>query len=291
MSRNERLALVERESSELSLARQAELLGLNRTSLYYQPVGPSAAELAIKRRIDEIYTAHPFYGSRRIHEVLQPEFLVNRKAVQRHMREMGIAGLAPGPNLSRRRLEHQIYPYLLRGLRLTGPNHVWGIDVTYIRIQGGWLYLVAVLDWYARYVVSWELDQTLEMPFVLTTVERALAIAQPQIWNSDQGSHFTSPQYLQRLTDAHIQISMDGQGRALDNIFTERLWRTVKYEEVYLNDYASPREARQRLSAYFDFYNHQRPHQALAYRPPAQVYQTPVCSPNTLMRLSPAALP
>jgi len=291
LSRNERLALVERESVELPLARQAELLSLSRASLYYQPVGPSAAELAIKRRIDELYTAHPFYGSRRIHEVLQPEFIVNRKAVQRHMREMGIVGIAPGPNLSRRRLDHQIYPYLLRGLRVTCPNHVWGIDVTYIRIQGGWLYLVAVLDWYSRYVVSWELDQTLEMPFVLSTVERALTMARPQIWNSDQGSHFTSPQYLQRLKDAEIQISMDGKGRALDNIFTERLWRTVKYEEVYLNDYASPREARQRLSAYFDFYNHERPHQSLNYRPPAQVYQANAWSPNTLMRLSAAALP
>ena len=263
---------MERTTSALPLKTQAELLSLSRASLYYRPVAPSAEELAIKHRIDEIYTAHPYYGSRRIRVALRPEFVVNRKAVQHHMREMGIAGLTPGPNLSRRRLEQQLYPYLLRDRTSAHPNEVWGIDVTYVRLHAGWLYLVAVLDWYSRYVVSWELDQTLEMPFVLSAVDRALAQATPQIWNSDQGSHFTSPQYIQRLVDAHIQISMDGKGRALDNIFTERLWRTVKYENVYLHDYGSPREARQGLTRYFDFYNHERPHQSLDYRTPAQVY-------------------
>ena len=185
---------------------------------------------------------------------------------------MGLSALCPGPNLSHRRLDHAIYPYLLRHLPAAHPNHIWGIDITYVRLSGGWLYLVAVLDWYSRYVVSWELDQTLEMPFVLDAVERALGQATPTIWNSDQGSHFTSPQYIERLKQAHVQISMDGKGRALDNIFTERLWRTVKYEEVYLHDYAHPKEAWQYLAQYFDFYNHRRIHQALNYLTPAQVY-------------------
>ncbi len=173
--------------------------------------------------------------------------------------------------------QHKIYPYLLRHVTASYPNHVWGIDITYIRLRGGWLYLVAVLDWYSRYVVSWELDQTLEMPFVLAAVQRALSQAQPLIWNSDQGSHFTSPQYTQLLLDAGVQISMDGRGRALDNIFTERLWRTIKYEEVYLNEYASPRDARRSLAEYLDFYNHRRLHQALDYQTPAAVYYQ-VCS-------------
>jgi len=257
---------------ELPLSIQAELLSLNRSSLYYQPVPPSPEELWIKRRIDEIYTACPFYGSRKITVELNKEIVINRKAVQRHMREMGLSAICPGPNLSKRHAEHAIFPYLLRNLTAAHPNHVWGIDITYIRLQGGWLYLVAVLDWYSRYVVSWELDQTLELPFVLETVDRALAQATPTIWNSDQGSHFTSPQYIDRLKQADVQISMDGKGRALDNIFTERLWRTVKYEEVYLHDYATPREARQYLMQYFDFYNYRRVHQALGYLTPAQVY-------------------
>ncbi len=245
---------------------------MNRSGLYYQPVPPSSEEVALKHRIDQIYTAHPFYGSRKIAVALRPDFIVNRKAVQRHMREMGLAGIVPGPNLSKRRQEHQVYPYLLRNLRITRPNQVWGIDITYVRLHAGWMYLVAVLDWFSRYVVSWELDDTLELPFVLTAVERALTQAVPEIWNSDQGSHFTSPQYLERLRAAQVQISMDGRGRALDNIFTERLWRSVKYEEVYLHDYATPREARQGLTQYFQFYDHERPHQALDYRTPADVY-------------------
>jgi putative transposase len=198
--------------------------------------------------------------------------VVNRKAVQRHMQEMGIAGIAPGPHTSRRHPAHPVYPYLLRSITAAQPNHVWGIDITYVRLQGGWLYLVAVLDWYARYVVAWELDQSLELGFVLEAVEQALAVGRPTLWNSDQGSHFTSPQYLARLEARGIQISMDGKGRALDNVFVERLWRSVKYEEVYLQSYATPREARQSLARYFHFYNHERPHQALAYRTPAAVY-------------------
>lgn len=267
--------MVERDHAELSLKSQAELLSVSRASLYYQPVPPSAKEIAIKHRIDELYTAHPFYGSRRITALLRPEWVINRKRVQSYMREMGLAGVCPGPNLSRPAPGHQIYPYLLRHIRASYPNHIWGIDITYIRMVYGWLYLVAILDWFSRYVISWELDQTLELPFVLAAVDRALAQAKPVICNSDQGSHFTSPQYLDRLRAVEAQISMDGRGRALDNIFTERLWRSVKYEEVYLNEYFNPREARQGLSRYFHFYNDERPHQALGYLTPAQVYFNP----------------
>ncbi len=265
--------MVEYGHPELPLTVQAALLGLSRSSLYYQPVPPAPQEVALKHRIDELYTAHPYYGSRRIVAVLRGEGqVVNRKAVQRHMQEMGIAGVAPGPHTSRRHPAHPVYPYLLRHLTAAHPNHVWGIDITYVRLQGSWLYLVAVLDWSTRYVVAWELDQTLELGFVLEAVDRALDVGCPMIWNSDQGSHFTSPQYLGRLESRGIQISMDGKGRALDNIFTERLWRTVKYEEVYLQSYTTPREARQSLTCYFQFYNQERPHQALGYRTPAALY-------------------
>jgi putative transposase len=267
------LALIEHDAEHpLTLTTQTNLLSLNRTGLYYQPPPPSPEEVALKHRIDEIYTAYPFYGSRRIAVALQPEFRVNRKAVQHHMREMGIAGIAPGPNLSKRSAQHKIYPYLLRNVSITHPNQVWGIDITYVRLRADWLYLVAILDWFSRYVISWELNQTLELPFVLCAVHRALAQATPRIWNSDQGSHFTSPQYTDVLEAAHVQISMDGRGRALDNIFVERLWRSVKYEEVYLHDYRTPREARQGLTRYFEFYDAVRPHQALGYRTPAEVY-------------------
>jgi len=170
---------------------------------------------------------------------------------------------------------HKIYPYLLRGLDITRPNQVWGIDITYIRLLAGWMYLVAVLDWFSRYVVSWALSDTLEIPFVLEAVEQALLVATPLIWNSDQGSHFTSPQYTHQLEVAGVQISMDGRGRALDNIFTERFWRSLKYEEIYLHDYGSPREARQGITRYMGFYNHERPHQALDYRTPAATYFAP----------------
>ena len=188
------------------------------------------------------------------------------------MREMGLVAIAPGPHLSKPHPDHQIYPYLLRNLKVASVNAVWGIDITYIRLRSDWMYLVAILDWFSRYVVSWELDQTLELPFVLHAVECALTYATPHIMNSDQGSHFTSPQYIERLVQKQIAISMDGRGRALDNIFTERLWRSVKYEEVYLHEYGSPKEARQGLTRYFDFYNHERLHQAVAYRTPAEVY-------------------
>lgn len=267
------MKLVEWETPELPITTQAELLGVNRTHLYYRPVGISAATVALRHRIDELYTAHPYYGVRRITAQLQREGRqVNHKAVARHMQAMGLAAITPGPTLSRRNPQHPVYPYRLRDVTAAYPNHVWGIDITYIRLVAGWMYLVAVLDWFSRYVVAWELDLTLGMPFVLATVHAALNRATPAIWNSDQGSQFTSPQYTALLLDAGVQISMDGRGRALDNVFTERLWRTVKYEEVYLHDYATPRDARAGLSRYFAFYNHERPHQALDYLTPAEVY-------------------
>lgn len=230
--------------------------------------------MAIKHRIDEIYTAHPFYGSRKLTVVLAEAFgPINRKRVQRYMREMGIAAIAPGPNLSKRASDHRIYPYLLRNLTAQRPDHIWGCDITYVRLRHGWLYLVAILDWYSRYVVSWALDETLELPFVLDALHQALATATPVIWNTDQGSQFTSPQLTGLVEAAGVQISMDGKGRAYDNIFTERLWRSVKYEEIYLADYDSPREARQGLGRYFQFYNAERPHQALANRRPVELYR------------------
>jgi putative transposase len=282
MSREVRVGLLDREQSVtkvagLSLLAQTQLLGLNRTSLYYRPTPPSHEELAIKRRIDEIYTARPFYGIRRITAQLHQEgVVVNHKAVARHMREMGLSAIYPGPSLSKRARrsahQHYVYPYLLRGVTAQEPDHVWGIDITYIRMVDGWLYLVAVLDWYSRYIVSWELSQSLGQSFVTQAVREALCAAKPLIFNSDQGSHFTSPQYTGLLIEAGVQISMDGRGRFVDNIFTERLWRTIKYEEVYLHEYSTPKEARQNLSQYIHFYNRERLHQALDYQTPASVY-------------------
>lgn len=273
MSRDERLEMVERKNKPLPLSTQAELLGLSRSSLYYEPRGPSEKEIRLKHRIDAIYTQYPFYGARRIQQQLQREGeVVGENTIAKYMREMAISAIYPGPNLSKRQKAAYIYPYLLRNVTPSYPNHVWGIDITYIPLQKGWLYLVAVLDWYSRYVLSWQLSGTLEMPFVLAAVDQALAQATPAIFNSDQGSHFTSPQYLDRLKAAGTRISMDGKGRAIDNILTERLWRSVKYEEVYLNEYANPRQARQGLAAYWRFYNHERLHQSLAYATPAEVY-------------------
>lgn len=260
----------------MPIRTQARLLQLNRTHLYYRPVPPSPEEEALKRRIDEIYTAYPFYGSRKITVLLQREgHLVNRKAVQRHMREMGIQGITPGPNLSRRNSEHRVFPYLLRGIAITAPNQVWGADITYIRLQRGWMYLVAIMDWFSRYVVGWELDHCLEAGFVLKAMGEALGQAQPLIINSDQGSQFTCPPYITLVQGVGVQISMDGKGRYSDNIFTERLWRSLKYEEVYLKEYRSPRDARQGIGAYIRLYNFERPHQALDYATPAEIYYRP----------------
>ena len=238
---------------------------------------PSPRIVAIQHRIDEIYTSFPYYGSRRIAAVLNKEnFQTCRETVQMHMRAMGIQAIYPGPNLSKRNHEHKIYPYLLRNVSAQYPNHIFGIDITYIRLTHGWMYLVAILDWFSRYVVSWELDQTLEMPFVLDAVDQALAQNTPTIMNSDQGSHFTSPQYIQRLLNQNVKISMDGKCRAIDNIFTERLWRSVKYEEVYIHNYANPREARVGIGTYLKHYNKARPHQSLHYKTPFEVYHNKV---------------
>ena len=264
--------MIEKGYPELSLKKQAELLGISRSGCYYEPVGPSEKEIQTKHRIDEIYTSWPFYGSRRITAILRKEMSISRKTVQKYMREMGLEAIGPKPNLSKRHPEHKIYPYLLRNVTASYPNHIWGIDITYIRLEGVWMYLVAVLDWFSRFVVSWSLDQRLAVDFVLESVDQALLSQTPMIWNSDQGSQFTNPRYIERLKDKEIQVSMDGRGRALDNVFTERLWRSVKYEEVYLNNYQTPREARLGLQRYLEFYNYQRPHQALSYKTPAEVY-------------------
>ena len=258
---------------ELPIVQQSELLTLNRTSLYYKPVEPSEEELQLRHRMDEIYTDRPVSGSRYITAMLRREgWIINRKRVSRCMREMGIAGVCPGPNLSKRNQQHKVYPYLLRNLTIDRPNQVFGVDITYIRLKRGWLYLVAVIDWYSRYIVSWRLDQTLDMEFVLEATKEALETATPEIMNSDQGSHFTSPRYTELLKDAGVQISMDGKNRALDNIFTERFWRTIKYEEVYTKEYASPREARINIGRFIKKYNHERPHQSLRYHTPAEIY-------------------
>ena len=213
LSHGERKGLVDFDCPEFPLSTQSMLLGVSRSGLYDQPVPPSAEEVLLRHRIDEIYTRWPFFGSRRIAAVLTREgLIVGRDRVQTAMREMGIEGIHPGPNLSKRALEQKIYPYLLRNITAQYPHHIWGIDLTYIRLVHGWMYLVAVIDWHSRYVVSWELDQTLEMPFVLDCVDRAFETALPAIFNSDQGSHFTSNSYLERLLSCNVQISMDGKG-------------------------------------------------------------------------------
>lgn len=262
-------------SSELPLSWQAEILSVSRSSLYYQERLPRSREVAIKHRLDALYTDHPFLGSRKIAYLLEQEGnAVGRHTIRRYRFEMGLETLYPKPktSLPGNTSEHIVYPYLLRGLTIERSNQVWGVDITYIRLTQGWMYLVAFLDWHSRFVVAWELSDTLELPFVLSCAEAALALAKPGIVNSDQGSHFTSPRFTERFLAAAARISMDGRGRYLDNIFTERLWRTVKYEEVYLSEYASPREARQGLTRYLKYYNEQRPHQALGYKTPAMVY-------------------
>ncbi len=275
------MSLLERPPQDLALVRQTALLGLNRAHLSYQPPPIPPATLALQRRIDEIYTAHPFYGVRRITAQLRTEGqLVNHKAVARHMRLLELTAIYPGPNLSKRTHAALVRPYLLRGVAARYPDHIWGTDITCIRTPGGWLYLVAFLDWHSRFIVAWELDQSMAVGLVVAALERALAGATPAICNSDQGSQFTSAAYTAPLEAAGVAISMDGRGRALDNVFTERLWRSIKYEEVYLHEYSSPREAREQLTAYIQFYNHERLHQALGYRTPASVYHAPATRPS-----------
>lgn len=261
------------ENRILPLTVQSELLSLNRTSLYYKPVPASETEIATKHEIDRIYTDDPYMGSRTITTILNREGIrISRPTVAKYMREMGISAIYPKPNLSKSNPEHKIYPYLLRGVTASYPNHIWGTDITYIRLKKGWLYLVAFLDWFSRYVISWELDYTLEVEFVMEALEKALRVSKPDIANSDQGSQFTSKKYTEKLLEKEIKISMDGRGRAFDNIFTERLWRSVKYQEVYINDYENPKQARQGLARYFEKYNTYRPHQSLKNLTPFEVF-------------------
>jgi putative transposase len=259
---------------QLSIRRQCELLGINRSSLYYQPKQLSELNIKLMRLIDEEYTRHPFFGSRKLVVWLDGQgHAVNRKRVQRLMQLMGIEAIYPKPNLSRRHPEHEVFPYLLRGLTIERPNQVWATDITYIRMSRGFLYLVAILDWFSRFVLAWRLSNTLDTMFCLEALDEALQrYPKPEIFNSDQGSQFTSNDFTGRLKKADIRVSMDGRGRALDNVFVERLWRTVKYEEVYLNDYTDGFDAQVRLGRYFVFYDFERPHQALNYRTPATVY-------------------
>lgn len=264
---------IEPHHPALALAVQCDLLGLPRSTWYNRVAEPSALNLELMRWLDEEYTAHPFYGSRRMTAVLRRAgYLVNRKRVMRLMRQMGLAAIYPKPTLSHPDPDHRLYPYLLRGATITGPDHVWSTDITYIRLCTGFLYLVAILDWYSRKVLAWRLSNTLETRFCLDCLDDALRVSQPVIFNSDQGAQFTSTAFTRRLAAGGIRISMDGRGRAHDNIFVERLWRSVKYEEVYLNDYRTVDEAYHGLHRYFEFYNHQRPHQALDYRTPVEVY-------------------
>ena len=257
----------------VSVFRQCQLLGLARSTLYYQPRGISEKDLELMRRIDEQFTSTPFYGSRRIREWLRSVgYEVSRKKVIRLMRMMGLQAIYPKPKLSRPGKNHRIYPYLLKGVEVNSPNQVWSADITYIRLRKGFIYLMAILDWYSRYVLAWEISITLDAEFCVSALHRALMISKPEIFNTDQGAQFTSEQFLGVLERNDIQISMDGRGRALDNVFVERLWRTVKYEEVYLKEYETVIEAVEGIRGYFEFYNERRFHQSLGYKTPAEVY-------------------
>lgn len=267
--------MIEKEHPVLSIREQCALLQLTRSAYYYdrRPV-VSAEDRLIMNAIDELYTKRPYFGVRRITNHLDiPGITVNHKRVHRLMQIMGIQALYPKPKTSTPDTQHERYPYLLSGITARYPNHVWGTDITYIRVKGTWMYLVAMLDWFSRFVVSWELSDTLTSDFCIAALKKALAIAIPEIHNSDQGAQFTAQDYLAVLKLYEtIRISMDGRGRAMDNIFTERLWRTVKYEEVYIKEYESPKEARRSLADYFQFYNYERKHQAHNYQTPATMY-------------------
>ena len=272
MSTQQKCAVIEPKHEQLSVRQQCELLGLHRSTLYYQAKPASNEDQTLMHLIDEIYTKYPFYGSRRINAQLNREhsLLCNRKRVQRLMRIMGIRGIAPGPDTSRPHSENKIYPYLLRDVVISAVNQVWSTDITYIRMAKGFMYLVAVIDWYSRYVLSWRLSNTLDTAFCVDALEQALRRGSPDIFNTDQGVQFTSQAFTEVLLNKSIKISMDGRGRALDNIFVERLWRTVKYEHIYLHDYQSVMELKRGLKNYFEFYNQQRLHQSLGYATPAE---------------------
>ena len=265
--------MADRQHPALSTVRQCALLGISRSSVYYRPRATSQEDLAVMKQIDQQYLATPFYGSRRMTVWLQRQGRpVSRKRVQRLMRIMGLQAIYRRPRTSLRALGHKVYPYLLGGMEITRPNQVWATDITYIPKARGFLYLVAIIDWYSRYVLAWRLSNTLDADFCVDALEEALSKGKPEIFNTDQGSQFTGEAFIGLLKKHGIRISMDGKGRYADNIFVERLWPTVKYEEVYLKAYSNGREAKVGLDAYFHFYNGQRPHQALGYRTPAEVF-------------------
>lgn len=265
--------LIDIHHSKISVSRQSELLGIARSTVYYVPRLPSAEDINLMNEIDVIYTECPFYGKRRIHMALNRlGYYIGIPHTRALMRQMGIEAIYPKPKTSIPNKEHFIYPYLLKGLIISAPNQVWGTDITYIRLLKGWAYLVAILDWYSRYVISWKLSNTLEADFCIEALEEALKQEKTVILNSDQGAQFTCEAFTGILKSNDIKISMDGRGRAMDNIFTERLWRTVKHEEVYLREYSGFTEAHQSLKQYFQFYNNRRLHQSLNYLTPAEVH-------------------
>jgi len=269
--------LVEPGRRRLPIARQCELLGLPRSSYYYEARPLSERDLRQMRMIDEEYTRHPFRGSRRMRDWLQDQREPTcRDRVRRLMRLLGLQAIYPKKRLSLGNTTHEKYPYLLRGLGIDRSDHVWCSDITYIRLTGGFVYLTAVMDWHSRFVLSWELSITLDTEFCVTALDRALERSRPEIFNTDQGCQYTSHQFTDRLKESGVRISMDGRGRCFDNIMIERLWRSVKYEEVYLKEYASVWDCRDALRTYFEFYNHERRHQGLARRTPWDVYQSGV---------------
>jgi putative transposase len=259
---------------QVSLRRQCELLGISRSGVYYVPVAPDAGELELMRQIDELHLERPFYGSRSIARELRGRGCpANRKRVQRLMRLMGLESVAPKPDTSRPNEEHPVYPYLLRGLTISRANQVWASDITYIPLARGFAYLVAIMDWHTRRVLSWRLSNTMDPSFCMEALQEALCrFGAPEIFNSDQGAQFTSEGFIGALLAAGVKISMDGKGRCLDNVFVERLWRSLKYEDVYLKAYADLVEARAGIGEYFHFYNTRRSHQALGYQTPASFY-------------------
>jgi len=266
--------LIEPRHPELSVRRQCALLGLNRSSLYYEAVTETPENLRLMRRIDEQYTACPFYGSRKMaHWLVQQGEAVNRKRVQRLMRLMGLEAIYPKPRLSVAGRGHRVFPYLLRNVPIERADQVWSSDITYVPLPTGFMYLAAIIDWYSRYVLAWRLSNTLDGSFSLEMLEEALNRGKPEVFNTDQGSQFTAEAWTSRLQAAGVAVSMDGRGRCLDNVFVERLWRTVKYENVYLRGYATVPQLHEGLEGYFPFYNTERLHQSLDYQTPAVVYR------------------
>jgi len=273
--------LIEPGLSDIPVYRQCELLGLSRSAYYYAPRGESYFNLMLMRLIDEQYTRTPFYGVERMTAWLRRQgYEVNPKRVRRLMRLMDLEPIYPKPRLSTAKKGHKKYPYLLNGLVIDRPDHIWCADITYIRLALGFVYLVAIMDWFSRYVLNWELSIVLEKEFCLKALDNALKISKPDIFNTDQGVQFTSLEFTGRLEAESIRISMDGRGRVFDNIFVERLWRTVKYEEVYPKNYQTVREAKTELAKYFHFYNTERLHESLGYRTPYEVYFEEQLKPN-----------